>query len=1407
MKDIITSNKKLINEMHLKNIFINESYLELGIIDVNVIKRLLNYELINIDEITYFPVQNKGLGRSRLLDENLRNYMPFHFFKRLVENNPKLQLYITYGLLQYRSADNHERFMPIILIPVSIYFENDDVLVQMTSMPIENPLLYSVINNSKIFFLQTHSFKDIYSLDDALTTIDKINDVSVRLDNYLTYGQLKEKDIILSFKNTNKSNIFNDRNKNDSSLYDRVYLSNKDNLYTSLVLNKVQREALSCLVNGENLNITGFNGTGKTTVLKNFIVNNISKNKKTLYISNSKESIKDVKEFLEQLMLTNYFVDLTDSFKTISKGVAPEFYYDPIEKIDPLLEQLEGYYKDIDQYEVDINKNLYGFKFIEAIYHNYLIDKELASKIPDDAVVIENLDNIYKHEYEEIKKVLDSIERSYKRIQSFHNSIWNQIPIINNITHDNQVFNVVFQLNTGLKKLREYEIALGNFGVKSISSFSEMKKYVEPMHALIEEEVPFEWKTDVNTFIKAKNEYNNLKDDIFKYQEAEYNLGTKYKNVNSIVIETEIDALFGSYYQQKDLSTLEKILINKKEIKRAIRSSLISIEDFNNVFEDLKKLINWDFLEKDEYFNEIIYLYELFYNYTISGKMISMILYNHVDNDVNELKNIYKNIMQLNEELKILENKNPKFKNLDFSKGNVEYENELYRTYDTKQKKVKKLIRDYFELAGFSYQQHQKNIESIKALKEYYELIKNKKYRKVIVDFIQTLDEEKYIETLALLKIFVKSYNDLLNSIDYFKSYDVSFGKDLVRNCVNNFNKYLEYLNELYASNERMHSVVLDNDLEYVKPEEYFTLKVEIDKLREIIKYLKGNDKYYQVFGYLYQANETNVLNILKVIHMYEEYISVFISENDIYNSFINYVELSKIVEVTVQLVNEIGENLRLYNMIFKDSVSRYYFSNIEENVDYLTKLLEAKDELTIYLSITHGIRILNKYNLSSIIKYIENNDNIEGVASKFSQVYFGKLIEEFLQSYSYLKNTNEYIDTLNKTIISEDVICKKNGIKFVNEILKTIPAESKKHKVKHFDYLSYFKTNHNRLRVYLSNHNFANNYYKYLDYETIIIDDAHMLNTGEYNNLFKGKQVVICGDYQSNMIVNQNLLSLAKVFTTFTFKHRYYLGPRKLTSKLQSISAPHLSDVMSNEGIRVVEKGIEDYIYNLYIQDRNVKINYFIKNINNQRAAYESISKSFYNKGIGFNEIIKFLNENIRICDINIRNYMASEYNILYLKDYCFENSPIIASNLFEILMLAKNELVIYDNENSLLKNIELDFFKMIKNLIISEDLFTDARINNVTERIKTKLIELGYQVYNSSNGIDMLIESKENNELITLLILFNNGNVSEVLNVYRDFYSQYVKNGHRVIVRTMVDLIDGEENFIKNLIGELNG
>ena len=64
--------------------------------------------------------------------------------------------------------------------------------------------------------------------------------------------------------------------------------------------------------------------------------------------------------------------------------------------------------------------------------------------------------------------------------------------------------------------------------------------------------------------------------------------------------------------------------------------------------------------------------------------------------------------------------------------------------------------------------------------------------------------------------------------------------------------------------------------------------------------------------------------------------------------------------------------------------------------------------------------------------------------------------------------------------------------------------------------------------------------------FDTLIIDDAHIIVSGQMIDMFKGKQLIVSGDYQSNKVVNQNLISILTNSQTITFRKRLVLGPRK---------------------------------------------------------------------------------------------------------------------------------------------------------------------------------------------------------------------------------------------------------------------
>ena len=139
MKEYSSKVKFTSSDIHLKSIFSGEYYLELGNIEIDVMNRLLKYEGVNVNEITYYPIQNKGLGTCDNLNGEIKDKIPFMFFKNLNEKDRSKQLFLTYGLLDFYNANLKDRFIPIFLLPIDIYYSNGDFYIQLISKPFENP--------------------------------------------------------------------------------------------------------------------------------------------------------------------------------------------------------------------------------------------------------------------------------------------------------------------------------------------------------------------------------------------------------------------------------------------------------------------------------------------------------------------------------------------------------------------------------------------------------------------------------------------------------------------------------------------------------------------------------------------------------------------------------------------------------------------------------------------------------------------------------------------------------------------------------------------------------------------------------------------------------------------------------------------------------------------------------------------------------------------------------------------------------------------------------------------------------------------------------------------------------------------------------------------------------------------
>ena len=101
---------------------------------------------------------------------------------------------------------------------------------------------------------------------------------------------------------------------------------------------------------------------------------------------------------------------------------------------------------------------------------------------------------------------------------------------------------------------------------------------------------------------------------------------------------------------------------------------------------------------------------------------------------------------------------------------------------------------------------------------------------------------------------------------------------------------------------------------------------------------------------------------------------------------------------------------------------------------------------------------------------------------------------------------------------------------------------------------------------------------------------------------------------------------------------------------------------------------------------------------------------------------------------------------------------------------------------------------------------MFLSSYNDPVSNIIAEKLRERGYKVLFPSNGINLTVVKRNSEQLVSLIILYSNGFVYDVKNNYRFLKEIYQDEGHKIIFRTMLDLISGPNDFVDNLCEEID-
>ncbi len=1428
-KDTLSKYSITRNNGHLLDVFSSSSYVECGTIDFDVMTKILNYEVVTIKEISNQAIQNKGIGQSLVENEELKTTLPFLFFENLHIKNRALQLFLTYGIIKHKTERQKEIFTPVLLIPVNIYIEKDNIFVQQISRPVENPILVSFLASvKKINISIPEKLDDIYAIDRFCLHFEKHEGLKLKYENYITFAFLKDSEIKI------KHEKFSPNKQLPDYLYDKLFSKqNQDNYYFAS-LNRAQRYVIENAKNENSFVVSGRLGTGKTTALINVAMNAINEGKRVLYLSNLKDTLDKVHDVLEEQRLSQYLVNFSNLYAKSNKwesSMNPKAYSAKEE-----MENLFANYEFVNNYEKAMAERILDHRFIDVV--NELIDLQNQEH---QLLDIDYLLGIYKSEFLQITSALEIIQTSLSKISSFQNSTWKDIPIYNNVKYPNQIVSLIYQIHKCFKILDdEKQVLEHDFGFSTITNYAFLKNMMHSFNHLNVREVPESWKEPTyQTFQQAKVSYKQLKEEIYQLQEMEKFLVYKYEQLDHVSIKQEIENMEGHYFTEADLDSINLIFSKRMDLIVLVNKCLMQEDVLKKSVEKVKKIMNWEFALEDEIIFELSSLNEFLQNHQINGKLLNAIysrkftptldfLTTHL-NKINELQaqiSLFKHYQlyanDLDETMQVMyryQNDDHTLKKREirwikqYEKKHpeefLEVINRLDEFYALK-KQVLELQELFMQTSGFPA--NSQVIDDFEALSAYIESIEQSKHKEQIKHFLDLFigvvksDYREMRNQLKMLDLFHHSYNDLLTYYNELYGYPFGEKKSTLINILDDIHTINNYLTKAYASNDRLFEATRSTTEKYIHAEEFYALNRHIDKINELQTYLKKHSLNRSLFQDFYQNEKSNLSAISRVLQAFESYLECFATPEAMIASLDVDVneKISGHLSRCSDISNEISEIFTVYFKIFRDDVSKYYYDTFENNIKRMSVLLKSKDELINYLIITDNLQIIGKYRLDKLIDYVIHCEDSHNLVVDFKYTYFTALKNYFLEKHSYLQNFKSLIACLDLSMNQENMIIKRNKEVLARNLKKITSQHYYSSNIKNLDYQGYLKKTKYYKRLVLAPTQVLNNFLKVEAFDLVIIDDAHLLNANEYYLAIEGKQVIVAGEMQLLSIVANNLMSRLSFATTIFLNYRFSQTPKRLLNNLHNLRGRINTTINDNDGLEIITSKLISYIVMLIKENSEVSINLFVQSIDKQKRLYDEIAEGLLKMGYHVEQIVLLLKRQINVVDLRLSYMHDADYNILMLEDYYKLDNENIVVNLIDNLLLCKRRLVVFDSNDYLKRGTGFRFVVELNKIINNNQIFFNQYSTLLLQQLAQKLTEHKINVFSSNNDIQLLIQKGD--FLVGILLVWSNSNFTmDILEQYRTTYLLNKEQGFPIILVGIMELLAAFDDTVNRIIAEV--
>ena len=926
------------NNNHLTDIFTNASYIEIGNIEYDKISMLLRGELIKFEDLINANIMRNSRNRFKT-NSNIDILLSAIFFENINHKNKNRQIFITYGIANWISQDKREFFAPIVLIPINIYIQEDDIYIKKIAAPVENKVLINMLRLEDKSIGNPDNLNTVYALDKYILQFEKYN-INIKLENMITFAYTSNKDIKINHEKFDTSKI------DDYYIIDKYYHPENENFYLVSNLDKKQRACVQMANNDLSFVISGKLGTGKTETLINILVNAVLNNKRVLYVSNIKETIDYIETRLADLNMSYSVANLLQSFDEV---IAKKQYQFPKKKTfrPNLKEELSETYKIINDYENKINFRVLNHSYLIVLNNLISFDKNKSKRID-----IDDLSNLYKEEFNRALKSLDIISSLYDKIPSFKDSIWNNIPIKNNVSFPNQVINIVFQMKSFYAQMYEASKTLEKkYGFKPITYYASLRNVINNFRNLKHDEILNSWvDNSLEGFFKAKEALKDLKKDYIDIKNFRDFLNSKYHELDDFDIKAEIKNFYKYQFSKNELEKIDYLFEMREDLEPKINRGEIQRGIISKTLDKIIQFVEIENDKTDELVLEVVRLSKFLGQYVYHAWWLDIKSENEFQYKLRRIKNSYNHLKELGEVRKEYLSEFKKFAFKDSSyilkvlnliieakkidKSDMKLVSVIRKSKQSPEalkalvEKLRSLRRNYnkaksifFEESGFNFQADVDIIEDFEKCFEYINNI-NSKYKEAFIKYLKSVyfQYSKGDIPIQTFNLLLKSMDDLDALYDSLGEYNFDIGYNSYYQKLENVSLIFKYLSSIYFGSDQVKNKFRETKTGIIKSEDFFIIENDVDYLNKLERNFNNNKVYKEVFQELFDGVNTNVEKLSHIIALIDNFVNCFVSAKEAASN----LEIEKFNKISEQLselrgiAEDANDVLKSYSQILK---------------------------------------------------------------------------------------------------------------------------------------------------------------------------------------------------------------------------------------------------------------------------------------------------------------------------------------------------------------------------------------------------------------------------------------------------------------------------------------------------------